>query len=41
MNKTRADWLAEMAYTIAEAIDRAGPEWVGYMPTIEKLLHAE
>jgi hypothetical protein len=23
----RADWLAEMGYTMPEAIDRIGPEW--------------
>lgn len=23
----RADWLAEIGYTIPEAIDRIGPEW--------------
>ena len=31
----RADWLAEMNYTIVEAIDRAGPTWVALMPRIE------
>jgi len=24
----RADWLADMGYTMAEAIDRVGPGWL-------------
>jgi hypothetical protein len=37
----RADWLAEYGYTIAEAIDRAGPEWVRAIPAIACLLEEE
>lgn len=33
----RADWLAEMDYTIAEAIERAG-SWLRYVPEIAKAL---
>ena len=33
----RADWLAEMDYTIAEAIDRAG-SWLRYVPVVAKEL---
>ncbi|MBT0962997.1 hypothetical protein [Denitromonas iodatirespirans] len=28
----RPDWLEEMNYTIAEAIDRIGPEWLSLLP---------
>lgn len=34
----RADWLAEMGYTIPEAIDRAGTVWVNLIPKIAKAL---
>jgi hypothetical protein len=37
----RADWLAELGYTIAEAIDRAGHDWVAAIPAIARLLAAE
>lgn len=32
----RPDWLAQMDYTIAEAIERAGPEWVRLIPAAAK-----
>lgn len=34
----RADWLAEMDYTLAEAIDRSGLEWVSMIPKIARQL---
>lgn len=34
----RSDWLQEMGYTIAEAIDRAGPEWIALLPHIVRQL---
>jgi hypothetical protein len=37
----RADWLAEYDYTIAEAIDRAGQDWVEIIPQIARLLGEE
>jgi hypothetical protein len=37
----RADWLAEMDYAIAEAIDRAGPVWVNLIPKVAKILENE
>ena len=37
----RADWLAEMQYTIAEAIERSGPEWVTVVPRIARQLADE
>jgi hypothetical protein len=30
----RADWLEEMQYAIAEAIERSGPEWVAMIPQV-------
>jgi hypothetical protein len=36
-----ADWLEEMKYTIAEAIDRSGPEWVAVIPGIASQLAEE
>jgi hypothetical protein len=32
----RPDWLAAMNYTIAEAIDRIGPEWASLLPTVAR-----
>lgn len=37
----RADWLAEMQYTIAEAIERSGQEWVTIIPQIARQLAEE
>lgn len=37
----RADWFAEMGYTIAEAIDRSGPEWVAILPQVARQLAEE
>jgi hypothetical protein len=37
----RTDWLAEMEYTIPEAIERSGTEWVGLIPQIAKQLAEE
>ena len=37
----RADWLAEYGYTIAEAIDRAGQEWVAMIAQIARQLGDE
>ncbi len=34
----RADWLEEFGYTIAEAIERAGQEWVAIIPEIARQL---
>jgi hypothetical protein len=37
----RADWLAEYDYTIAEAIERAGQEWIAVIPQIARQLAEE
>lgn len=37
----RSDWLAEYGYTIAEAIERAGLEWVAMIPQIARQLAEE
>lgn len=37
----RADWLASMNYTVAQAIGRVGPEWAALIPTATSLLEAE
>jgi len=37
----RADWLAEMNYTIAEAIERVGAAWVSRIPEAAKRLEYE
>jgi hypothetical protein len=34
----RADWLAAMNYTLAEAIDRAGPVWISLLPRVVRAL---
>jgi len=36
-----ADWLQEYGYTIAEAIERAGQEWVAMIPQIARQLADE
>jgi len=36
-----ADWLAEIDYTIAEAIDRSGAEWVAVIPQVARQLAEE
>jgi len=37
----RADWLAEVNYTIPEAIDRSGAEWVAVIPQVARQLTEE
>ncbi|HVJ09441.1 MAG TPA: hypothetical protein VM554_13765 [Acidisarcina sp.] len=37
----RADWLAEYDYTLAEAIERAGQEWVAMIPQAARQLANE
>jgi hypothetical protein len=37
----RADWLASCDYTIAEAMERAGREWVQIIPQVARQLTEE
>ncbi len=37
----RSDWLEAMQYTIAEAIERSGQEWVSVIPQIARQLVEE
>lgn len=37
----RADWLTQMDYSIAEAIDRSGPVWVAIIPQVARQLTEE
>ena len=37
----RADWLSTIQYTIAEAIDRSGMEWVSIIPQVARQLAEE
>jgi hypothetical protein len=37
----RADWLEEIQYTIAEAIERSGQEWVSIIPHVARQLAEE
>jgi len=37
----RADWLAEIDYTIPEAIERSGAEWVTIIPQVARQLAEE
>lgn len=37
----RADWLAEQGYTIPEATERSGPEWVAIIPQVARQLAEE
>ncbi len=34
----RADWLASMNYTMAEAIERTGPVWISLLPRVIRAL---
>lgn len=36
-----ADWLAEIDYTIAEAIERSGADWVALIPEVSRQLAEE
>jgi hypothetical protein len=37
----RFDWLAEIDYTIPEAIERSGAEWVAIIPQVARQLAEE
>lgn len=37
----RAEWLQQMEYSIAEAFERIGPNWVSVIPQVAKLLASE
>ena len=37
----RADWLAQIDYTIPEAIERSGAEWVAVIPQVARQLADE
>ena len=37
----RADWLSEIDYTIPEAIERSGAEWVSIIPQVARQLAEE
>ncbi len=37
----RADWLAEIDYTMPEAIERSGMEWVAIIPQVARQLSEE
>ena len=37
----RADWLSTIQYTIAEAIERSGIEWVAMIPQVARQLAEE
>jgi hypothetical protein len=37
----RPDWLAEMGYTIAEALERVGGEWQSYVPAVSRRAREE
>jgi hypothetical protein len=37
----RADWLAEIGYTLPQAIERSGPEWIAVIPQIARQLAEE
>ena len=37
----RSDWLSTMQYTIAEAIERSGMEWISITPQVARQLAEE
>lgn len=34
----KPEWLASLGYTLAEAIDRTGPQWIALLPRVERAL---
>ncbi len=34
----RFDWLQKMDYTMAEALDRVGAEWIGMIPAVARVI---
>ncbi len=36
----RPDWIAEMGYTLAEAVDRIGIEWLAFVLRAQRALDA-
>ncbi|MBN8728163.1 MAG: hypothetical protein J0H15_10760 [Xanthomonadales bacterium] len=41
MGLSQPDWITSMWYTLAEAVDRIGPEWMELVPRVECLLAIE
>lgn len=41
MALNRHDWLASMDYTMGEAVDRIGQEWLQHLPQVERTLRDE
>lgn len=39
LSLNRADWLASIDYTLAEAIERTGSQWLALLPQVVKSLH--
>ena len=37
----RADWLAEIGYTLPEAIERSGEDWIAVIPQIARQIAEE
>jgi hypothetical protein len=37
----RADWLANIGYTLPEAVERSGAEWVAMIPQVARQLAEE
>lgn len=37
----RVDWLQEMEFTIMEAIERVGPEWMALLPRVARELERD
>ena len=37
----RAEWLAQIGYTIPEAIERSGAEWIAMIPQVARQLAEE
>jgi len=37
----RADWLAKLGFTIAEALERLGPDWLAELPAAARTLRDE
>ena len=34
----RADWIAQMNYTLAEAIERTGAQWISLLPKVVRAI---
>jgi hypothetical protein len=35
------EWISAMGYSLGEALDRVGAEWLAFIPEVERQLHVD